>query len=382
MGQADKQQAQPLRENGAESGNRPTPFLCGAREWWQAGCAVVPCVPRADKLSGKAPISAWKQYQTRQPTPDELAKWETKHPDANVGIITGPVSGITAIDVDQRDRLTDVLQACGETPLIVASARGYHAYYRHSGERESKILGVGEVKAKGVLITPPSYNRETGQPYGFKLGGVSDLARLPIINQKGLQELGGDYGRIENFSTPSKVSKHVTTGGIIFEGARTDALFKYLLRQAAYPNHSDRDLSRLASVFNSDFCSPKLTEAEVGATVAGVITIRREGKLVVSEPYVTMKASDVEEIALPHPRAFALLAKLRQSHTHVGKVFCIEQEETAKVMQCSPNTLRGDIQVLLEKRRLIMLERGGGSSRKPHRYRLAGEGWEPPVLKI
>ena len=50
--------------------------------------SVIPLRPH-DKI----PAVKWDSYQVKPPTPAELARWWADQPAANVGIVTGGVSG-------------------------------------------------------------------------------------------------------------------------------------------------------------------------------------------------------------------------------------------------------------------------------------------------
>jgi hypothetical protein len=60
--------------------------------------SIFPCAPRSKK-----PLIKWGPYQTRLPTPEEVEKWWTKWPDANVGIICGKISGNICVDIDSPE---------------------------------------------------------------------------------------------------------------------------------------------------------------------------------------------------------------------------------------------------------------------------------------
>jgi len=48
----------------------------------------------------KRPIVGWTEYQKRLPTEEEVKGWFDQNPDANIGIVTGKVSGIVVFDLD------------------------------------------------------------------------------------------------------------------------------------------------------------------------------------------------------------------------------------------------------------------------------------------
>ena len=52
---------------------------------------------------GKSPLLAWEPYQNRVATEEEINAWWTRWPDANVGIVTGAVSGLVVIDIDATE---------------------------------------------------------------------------------------------------------------------------------------------------------------------------------------------------------------------------------------------------------------------------------------
>src|SRR5439155_10559446 len=67
-----------------------------------------------------------------------VRKWIVRFPGANIGIVTGGVSGVIVPDIDSTDRADfDVVEErFGQTPLKVRTpSGGVHLYYRNSGER-------------------------------------------------------------------------------------------------------------------------------------------------------------------------------------------------------------------------------------------------------
>ena len=50
----------------------------------------------------KFPLIRWEQYQYRAAERAEVQRWFDRWPDANVGIVTGQVSGLVVLDVDPR----------------------------------------------------------------------------------------------------------------------------------------------------------------------------------------------------------------------------------------------------------------------------------------
>ena len=48
----------------------------------------------------KKPLIKWKEYRSRVATQDEIIEWWAEHPEANIAVVCGAVSGISVIDLD------------------------------------------------------------------------------------------------------------------------------------------------------------------------------------------------------------------------------------------------------------------------------------------
>jgi putative DNA primase/helicase len=70
-------------------------ILNAALTYFKQGFSVIPIQPRE-----KRPVIAWEAYQTTKGTEQELKKWWGKWPSANVGVVTGAISGLIVIDLD------------------------------------------------------------------------------------------------------------------------------------------------------------------------------------------------------------------------------------------------------------------------------------------
>lgn len=118
----------------ADEGCRAMTSLDQALALWRRGLSVIP-VPRADgrRYDGKVPAIAWREYQDRLATEDEIRGWFTS--DQNIAVITGAVSGVVAVDCDALDALRRWTRHRPYTPWQVQTGRGWHLYYAHPGVR-------------------------------------------------------------------------------------------------------------------------------------------------------------------------------------------------------------------------------------------------------
>lgn len=138
-----------------------------ALAWAAAGYPVFPY-----NLPEKKPHIKWKEIDRAAPA-GQLAKWWDKWPDAWPFVITGPLSGLTVVDVDRHPGKPDGKKAIdenvpavwGSTPALYPTrGGGIHLYYASEGERNAsrqKTLGL-DVRGDGGLALiygpPPDRN--------------------------------------------------------------------------------------------------------------------------------------------------------------------------------------------------------------------------------
>ncbi len=103
----------------------------------------------------------------------QIEAWWRKWPDANIGIVTGAVSGIVVVDVDGPEALATLQQlASKHEPLpkmpTAKTARGWHFYFRHP--HADLIIpctardGIDIRADGGYVVAPPSVHA-TGHVY-------------------------------------------------------------------------------------------------------------------------------------------------------------------------------------------------------------------------
>ena len=69
-----------------------------AQQYARHGWSVFPIAPGKKQ----PPLIAWKALETERPTLDRVTRLFRRWPAANIGIVTGAVSGITVVDVDVK----------------------------------------------------------------------------------------------------------------------------------------------------------------------------------------------------------------------------------------------------------------------------------------
>lgn len=150
--------------------------------------SVIPVLPRS-----KIAAVPWREYQSRQPTLDELAHWFLPE-KFNVGILTGSLvvidfDNLVAFDVWRAFALSDnpISRNVAQYGYKVLTARGVHVYVKsQSYTKTGKIIG-GDIKAHtGYVLGAGSIH-----PSGIRYRAIDDNA--PIYSVVQLSEILPDF---------------------------------------------------------------------------------------------------------------------------------------------------------------------------------------------
>ena len=106
---------------------RSNQLLASALKYCELGLSVIPL------WKNKKPhLSEWTQYQTRRATEQEIRSWWTEWPDACIGIVTGKISGITAVDADSeagRQAVNEFIPDSLPIPMVKTPNPDHYGHY-------------------------------------------------------------------------------------------------------------------------------------------------------------------------------------------------------------------------------------------------------------
>ena len=179
--------------------------LDAALGYSQRGFSIIPIKPR-----DKKPLIPWKPYQNRRATEKEIEAWWDKWPNANVGIVTGVVSGLVVIDLDTqkaKDNLKALLPDYDLTSVPRSrTGNGWHLFFKHPGEpiqhRAGVIAGLDVRSDGGYVVAPPSVH-SSGKVYQWEVPINGELPKLPVELLKLITTpaSNGENGYRERFDT-------------------------------------------------------------------------------------------------------------------------------------------------------------------------------------
>lgn len=153
-------------------------MLNHAIKYLKLGLSVIPLHPR-----GKEPLIPWAEYQKRIADEAELKEWFRKWPNANLGLVTGGVSGVVVIDLDGPEGLFQALKLGLSSSVVSMTGNGKHLWYKHPGgvlTNAVRILPGVDIRAEGGYVVAPPSIHESGRRYRFLTPFVSSGA-LPLF---------------------------------------------------------------------------------------------------------------------------------------------------------------------------------------------------------
>jgi hypothetical protein len=247
-----------------------------ARAYATRGWSVIPMQPH-----GKRPLVAWREFQQRIAGADEIDRWFRHWPEANVGIVTGRVSGVVVVDVDLRhggpDSVTAAEAAHGPLPRTVEAATGgggRHLYYAHPGGTVANRVAIRpgiDVRGDGGCVVAPPSLHSSGRRYTWVDGHAPDrcgLAPLPAHFD------ARAWGLQPEVRPPANWRRLIREG--IGEGQRNNtvaSLTGHLLRRGV-----DLDaVLELMLAWNRTHCRPPLPDDEVAQVVHSIARVHERG---------------------------------------------------------------------------------------------------------
>lgn len=131
--------------------------LNSALKYESMGFSIIPL------NKNKKPFVEWKEYQKRRANQEEIRDWWKKWPNANIGIVTGAISGICVIDIDSEAGAKEIEKFIPESlemPIVSTPSGGKHYYFKMPDEPMCNNVGIipgcdfrGE---GGYIVAPPS----------------------------------------------------------------------------------------------------------------------------------------------------------------------------------------------------------------------------------
>ena len=241
-----------------------------ALEYAERGWSVIPVEPH-----GKRPVVAWQDCQRRPPPASRVAGWFRRRPQANVGIVTGTVSGFVVLDIDPQHggtaSLRELEHAHGRLPPTVEAITGgggRHLYFLHPGgtlhNRAGLLPGIDLRGDGGCVVAPPSIH-PSGNRYAWREGFGPDALPLAVMPSWLLTRLRTDDPRSGH---PREYWRELAQRGVV-AGQRNNTIASFTGHLLWHGVDPDVVLDLLLA-WNRVRCEPPLPDDEVARTVQSI----------------------------------------------------------------------------------------------------------------
>ncbi len=192
-----------------------------ALEYLDRGFSVIPMsyIPPKDgeKKGSKVPLVKWKDFQNVRPTREQVTEWWTKWPMAMIGVITGSISGVCTIDVDDDsgyEVLVDLIPDSMTIPTYSTPSGGCQMVFAMPDTQllsaVRNLPGCDLRAERGIAIFPPSKN-PIGS-YTWRKGLSLQEVELPGLPSSYLDKISSSSSVVS--STNNNKNKIIYKGGV------------------------------------------------------------------------------------------------------------------------------------------------------------------------
>jgi archaellum biogenesis ATPase FlaH len=211
-----------VSEQGSLTGEN-NPVVEQALGYLHRGFSVIPLSPMS-KIPPKG--FEWARYQKGPASEDDVRQWFTGWPDANLGIVTGAVSGIVVVDCDNKDAARELKRIMPELKTVprVKTSKGHHFFFRHPGypvpNSASVFFPKMDVRGDGGFVVAPPSIHERGHQYEWQVPINGELPQLP-------EEISSAATRTKTETAKDKRFDSSVVWEGLPQGQRDDQMFRY-----------------------------------------------------------------------------------------------------------------------------------------------------------
>lgn len=180
---------------------------------------------------GKHPrLKKWTEFQNRLPTVKEVKTWFEQWPDSNIATITGKVSNLVVVDIDDIDVYKKIFNASPTGMFSTTGSGGKHLFYEYPDGVDkvpnsvSKLMPEVDVRGDGGYVVLPPSNHASG---GFYKWNRTKTAKA--LSEEALDIILNREEEPEKVSTSKDARKNWIEDTIrngIKDGSRNDTIAK------------------------------------------------------------------------------------------------------------------------------------------------------------
>jgi hypothetical protein len=245
----------------------------------------------------------WDPYKENKPTREEVVSWWSKWPDANIGIVTGKVSGIIVFDLDlykvskdQQEYLWTLFPDRNDFPNVKTPRGGFHIYSKYPdtdehisgfrGKKNTRLDGLDLRADLNYVAAPPSKN---GNGKAYEWTNDQSLFDLKVFSTIGFNSILNIYNSTIYRGTQETVTSVTDRYLCYSDGYRGESLFSvanglskgriakpdanYIVELLAKNCDPPYDLSKVAKIIESAYDRGKKREQGVLVEVEEFVSV-------------------------------------------------------------------------------------------------------------
>lgn len=241
--------------------------------------------------AGKAPWGAWKEFQDRVPTDQEIRQKWRDCGYLNVGMAYGPVSGLVGIDIDGEGG-EELLKSKGETPPtleFVTPGGGRRLLYKippgailRTTYESPKAKQELRFQAKGAQTVMPPSRHANGGVYSWVPGkGPGEIEPAPAPAWLIAELSEGKNGHHVHTNGSSRFNPEVLKGA--HEGSRNTSAASLIGKLLSGLRHLDADsvihVHELVFAWNDARNDPPMPDDELEKTFQSILEAEKKSRL-------------------------------------------------------------------------------------------------------
>jgi hypothetical protein len=244
-------------------------LLGAALNYRKQGLSIIPVA------KNKKPLIGWIHYQKNKATEEEIRAWYKKWPDANIGIVTGAISGIAVIDIDTeggRQAIQEYIPDSLVMPAANTPSGGQHLYFKCADKKLSnnaRTIPGCDLRANGGYVVAPPSNNGNGKAYSWQEGLGLHQVSIPELPEAYLSFINSLYIYKGKNKTPQKSITSTNVHRLFIQGSRDNDLFHVancLIKGGLHESNALQVLKILAKN-----CTPPFSENEIPIKVQSAI---------------------------------------------------------------------------------------------------------------
>ena len=259
--------------------------LEAALKYSERGLSIIPVG------KNKRPLLKWEPFQKARADEMQIKAWFKKWPNANIGIVTGEISGITVADADSDDAfnfLNEFLPDTFITPTA-KTPKGKHIYFDYAKDFSNAVRLVSEIDIRndgGYVVAPPSTNSEGVKYAWFESLGFSECMpqEMPqMLFDTLLQSFTQNSNKIDSISSsiePNRYQQPTTQNNndnILSKGRRDNDIFH--VANCLVKGGMRKELIHKYLEILANSCTPPFPEKEIPIKINSALqrSQRRDG---------------------------------------------------------------------------------------------------------